>query len=46
MNRQDGRLKTDPIYAAKFLDWCYNARPGMLLTRMLLSRRFVSALYG
>jgi phosphatidylserine decarboxylase len=46
IDRRDGRVKTDPIYAAAFLDWCYNARSGQLLTRHVLSRRFASALYG
>jgi phosphatidylserine decarboxylase len=46
VDRRDGSLKTDPIYAAGFLDWCYNSQPGMLVTRMLLSRRLVSAVYG
>jgi phosphatidylserine decarboxylase len=46
LDRQSGQLRTDPIYAAGFLDWCYDTRPGMLLTRLLLSRVFVSAAYG
>jgi phosphatidylserine decarboxylase len=46
IDRRLGALKTDPIYAAGFLMWCYNTRPGRFLTRLLLSRRFVSALYG
>ena len=46
MDRSDGSLKSDAIYAAGFMDWCYNARSGILLTRALLSRRWASALYG
>jgi phosphatidylserine decarboxylase len=46
LDRQSGQLRADPIYAAGFLEWCYNTRPGMLLTRLLLSRAFVSAAYG
>jgi phosphatidylserine decarboxylase len=37
---------TDPVYAEAFLDWCYNAPLGKRLTRALLSRRLVSAVYG
>jgi phosphatidylserine decarboxylase len=46
VDRSDGNVRTDPIYAASFMDWCYNSRPGTLLTRLLLTRRFASALYG
>jgi len=44
--RHTGKLKVDPIYAAGFLDWCYNTNPGRLLTRSFLSRYFVSGAYG
>jgi phosphatidylserine decarboxylase len=46
LDRRLAVLKTEPIYAAGFLMWCYNTRSGRFLTRLLLSRRFVSALYG
>jgi phosphatidylserine decarboxylase len=46
VDRQSGQRKTDPIYAAAFLDWCYNTPLGGSLTRAVLSRRFVSKLYG
>ncbi len=46
VDRRLGELKTDPIYAAALLDWCYNTRLGRLLTRLVLSRRIVSLLYG
>jgi phosphatidylserine decarboxylase len=46
LDRKSGQLKTDPIYASAFLDWCYNTPLGTLATRLLLSRRFVSQLYG
>jgi phosphatidylserine decarboxylase len=46
VDRSDGSLKSDAIYAAGFMDWCYNARSGILLTRALLSHRWASALYG
>ncbi len=39
-------MRTDPIHAARLLDWCYNTQPGMWLTRALLSRRAVSIAYG
>lgn len=46
IDRHSGKLKTDPIYVPGFLEWCYNTRSGSILTRTLLSRRFVSAAYG
>ena len=46
LDRRRGEIKTDPIYAAGFLEWCYNTRPSRFFTRLLLSRRFVSALCG
>jgi len=46
VDRRDGQLKHDPIYAAAFMDWCYNARAGQTLTRAVLNRWFASALYG
>lgn len=46
VDRRTGALRSDPIYAAAFLDWCHNTASGNSLTRALLSRRFVSRLYG
>lgn len=46
IDRRSGALRTDPVYAEGFLDWCYNTRSGIALTRGVLSRWFVSALYG
>jgi phosphatidylserine decarboxylase len=46
LDRRSGELKTDPIYASAFLDWCYNTPSGILATRLVLSRRVVSHLYG
>lgn len=46
VDRRTGQLRTDPIYAAGLLDWCYNTRPGRLVTRWLLSRALVSVAYG
>ena len=46
VDRQSGQLRTDPIYAAAFMTWCYNSVPGLWLTRMVLTRPFASRLYG
>jgi phosphatidylserine decarboxylase len=46
VDRRTGALRSDPIYAAAFLDWCHNTAPGNSLAHALLSRRFVSRLYG
>ena len=46
VDRQSGQTKCDPIYAHKFLDRSYNTMSGRMLTHVLLSRRFVSQLYG
>ena len=46
VERHSGQLREDPIYARAFLDWCYNTRAGRGLTRMLLSRKWVSHIYG
>lgn len=46
VDRRTGALRSDPIYAAPFLDWCYNTAAGNWLTRGLLSRMLVSRLYG
>ena len=39
-------MMTDAGIAAGFWNWSYNTPAGKLLTRLLLSRRWVSALYG
>lgn len=46
IDRRTGQHRTDPVYAAAFLDWCYNTPLGAALTRALLSRPFVSKAYG
>jgi len=46
LDRRSGQPRSDRVYAAGFLDWCYNAPFGTLATRLLLSRRIVSRLYG
>jgi len=45
-DRRTGELKRDPIYARGLLDWLYNSAPGWFLMEILLSRRWVSWLYG
>ena len=45
-DRKTGELVSDPIYASAFMEWCYNSTAGRLLTNFILSRRFVSRLYG
>lgn len=46
IDRRTGELRTDPIHAAGFLDWCHNTASGRLLTTALLCRGPVSRLYG
>ena len=46
IDRDTGQVMTDRIYARGILDWCYNTRVGWLLSRRLLSWRFVSRVYG
>ncbi len=45
-DRRSGRLRTDPVFARGFVDWCYNAASGWALTNLLFSRRVVSEAYG
>jgi phosphatidylserine decarboxylase len=45
-NRRSGELIRDRIYARGFVDWLYNSAPGWCLTEFVLSRRWVSRLYG
>ena len=46
IDRKTGQVKTDRIYASRFLDWCYNTRVGWLLSTRFLNRRFISRAYG
>ena len=46
VDRRSGQIRTDPIYASAFLDWCYNNRVGWFLTWQVLRRAFISRLYG
>ncbi len=46
VDRQDGQLKQETVFAGRFLNWAYNSRSGFFLTHFLLSRQWVSQLYG
>lgn len=46
VDRQDGQLKQETVFAGRFLNWSYNTRLGFFLTHFLLSRRWISRLYG
>lgn len=45
-DRHSGQVKQDPIYAAGFIDWLYNTATGLFLMDFILSRKWVSQLYG
>lgn len=45
-DRRTGELKQDAIYARGLVDWLYNSTPGLWLTEVVLSRRWVSRFYG
>jgi phosphatidylserine decarboxylase len=46
IDRRTGTLRQDPIWSPRLLGWAYDTRPGWLLTRLVLSRPWVSRLYG
>jgi phosphatidylserine decarboxylase len=46
VDRHTGQLERDPIYRGALLDRMYNSALGWFLTRMILSRKIVSQLYG
>lgn len=46
VDRQDGQLKQETVFAGRFLNWSYNSRTGFFLTHFLLSRQWASWLYG
>jgi phosphatidylserine decarboxylase len=46
IDRRTGCLIKEPIFARGFLDWSYNTAVGRTITRLLLSRRIISHLYG
>lgn len=45
-NRRTGRLEQEQVYGEGALRWMYETRPGRALGEGLLSRSWVSALYG
>jgi phosphatidylserine decarboxylase len=45
-DRRSGRQHTEKVFASSFLNWSYNSNAGRSLTALILSRKFVSALYG
>ena len=45
-DRQSRCLKSEPIYARGFLNWCYNTHSGRLVTDWVLCRKWVSQAYG
>ena len=45
-DRRSGQLRQDPIYARGLAGWLYNSALGWFLIEFLLSRRWVSRLYG
>jgi len=46
VDRRTGELRQDPIWSPRLLRWAYDTEPGWLLTRLVLSRPWVSRLYG
>ena len=46
IDRRTGTRRQDTIYRHGLLDWMYNSRMGWLLTRLFLSRKIVSQVYG
>jgi phosphatidylserine decarboxylase len=44
--RSTGVRRQDPIHRGSLLDWMYDTAAGWLLTRLILSRKFVSDLYA
>ncbi len=46
VDRRTGKTETEVVYGEGALRWLYTTAPGRLLERSLLSRRFISVLYG
>jgi len=46
VDRRTGELRSDPIHAPLFLEWCHNSRLGWLATNALFCRGPASKLYG
>lgn len=45
-DRRAGCIRAEDVFAAGFLNWSYNTAAGRLLTRTIISRKWVSDLYG
>jgi len=45
-DRNTGKIVNEKTYAGKFLYWSYNTAIGRFLTNLILSRKFVSCIYG
>ena len=46
VERHSGRRLKETVFADRFLYWAYNTRPGWLITRLIISRRAISRIYG
>lgn len=46
MHRKSGMLVVEPVYAARFLNWAHKSPLGIWMMQSVLSRCFVSWLYG
>lgn len=46
IDRHDGRMKTEAVYGERWLRWAYTDPFGRFATRVLLSRAWISRLYG
>lgn len=45
-DRNEGKLKTEKVYASGFLYWSYNTRTGQWATDKIVRRKYISRLYG
>lgn len=45
-NRVEEVLKTEPVFADRFLYWLYNARSGSFVNEKILRHKVISKLYG
>lgn len=45
-DRQNNMIENESVFASKFLHWSYNNYLGRILTNLILSRKFISKLYG
>lgn len=45
-NRAEGREETEQVYGGAMVDWLYGTKPGQALADGILSRAWISKLYG